>query len=298
MNSIKVWLETMRLRTLPVSVAGVVMAIGIAWWQTRMRWAPALLCLAFAVLAQIASNMANEYFDWLSGADRAGRVGPRRGVTEGDISPRSLLMATCAVIALAAVTGCCLLPYGEWWLLPVGIVIVLAALAYSAGPWPLSYHGLGEAMVFVFFGLVPVNLTYYVITGRLWEPIVILASMTIGLMSVNVLLVNNYRDVDDDRAAGKRTSVVIFGRQPAAAAYLINGYMAVALLTPLWIGAALWPRLPAAMLAVPAIYLICHTILWWQLTHRDGRALNPLLGMTASLMAAFTIALTIFLITI
>lgn len=281
----------MRLRTLPVSIAGVVMAIAIAWWQGRLRWTPALLCLAFALLAQIASNMANEYFDWAHGADRPGREGPRRGVTEGDITPGALRLATLAVIALAAVTGCCLLPYGSWWLLPAGIVIVLAALAYSAGPWPLSYHGWGEAMVFVFFGLVPVNLTYYVITGRLWEPLVLLASITIGLMGVNVLLVNNYRDMEDDEAAGKRTSVVIYGRQPAAAAYLINGYMAVSMLTPLWIGAALWPRLPWWLLLVPAVYLVCHTMLWWQLINRQGRALNPLLGMTATLMAVFTVAL-------
>lgn len=286
----------MRLRTLPVSIAGVVMAIALAWWHDKLQWTPALLCLAFAVLAQVASNMANEYFDWLKGTDKVGRVGPRRGVTEGDIKPTTLRLATLIVIAAAAITGCCLLPYGAWWLFPAGVVIMLAAIAYSAGPWPLSYHGLGEAMVFVFFGLVPVNLGYYVITGTLFTPIVFLASITIGLMGVNVLLVNNYRDVEDDRAAGKHTAVVIFGRRPAVVAYLINGYMAIAMLTPLWLTAYFNTVITPAVLVVPIIYLLLHTALWFSLIHRDGSALNPLLGMTASLMAIFTLSLAAFLI--
>lgn len=292
----KVWLECARVRTLPVSVAGVVMAIALARWHDRLQWVPAVLCLVFAIMAQVASNMANEYFDWKAGADKPGRSGPRRGVTEGDIRPETLKLVTIGVLATAAAAGCALLCYGEWWLLPVGVVILLAALAYSAGPWPLSYHGLGELMVFIFFGIVPVNLGYYVITGTLFHPIVLLASITIGLMGVNVLLVNNYRDVDDDREAGKRTSVVIFGRQPAAAAYLINGFMAIAMLTPLWIGAYIGSALSPWLLAVPAVYLTLHLALWWALIHRDGAALNPLLGMTATLMATFTIAVAAFLV--
>ena len=165
-RQIKIWMECFRLRTLPVSLSGVVIAIGLAKWHGHFKLVPALLCLAFALLAQIASNTANEYFDYRHGADKPGRVGPRRGVTEGDISPKTLRNVTFGLLALAGVVGCCLIPYGGWWLLPVGIVIALGALAYSAGPYPLSYHGLGELMVFIFFGLVPVNLTYYVMALR------------------------------------------------------------------------------------------------------------------------------------
>ena len=294
MSKIKIWIECMRLRTLPVSLSGVVIATALAWWTNRFAAVPALLCLLFALLAQIASNFANEYYDFKKGADKVGRVGPRRGVTEGDIKPRTLLIVTFATLAVAGVVGCCLIPYGGWWLLPVGIFIALGALAYSTGPYPLSYHGLGELAVFFFFGVIPVTLTYYVQALRI-EPLVILASMATGFLGVNVLLVNNYRDVDDDREAGKRTSVVIFGRQPAAAAYLINGYVAMCLLTPLWILAALAPTVPVWVLVAPVVYLVLHTITWHRLITRDGAALNPLLGATARNMLIFTLLLTLLL---
>ena len=294
MSKIRIWIECMRLRTLPVSLSGVVIAIALAWWHGRFVWVPALLSLIFALLAQIASNFANEYYDFKKGTDKVGRVGPRRGVTEGDIKPRTLLIVTFATLAAAGVVGCCLIPYGGWWLLPVGIFIALGALAYSTGPYPLSYHGLGELAVFFFFGVIPVTLTYYVQALRI-EPLVILASMATGFLGVNVLLVNNYRDVDDDREAGKRTSVVIFGRQPAATAYLINGYVAMCLLTPLWILAALAPTVPVWVLVAPVVYLVLHTVTWHRLTTRDGAALNPLLGATARNMLIFTLLLTLLL---
>lgn len=294
MDKLKIWIECMRLRTLPVSLSGVVIATALAWWTGHFALVPALLCLLFALLAQVASNFANEYYDFKKGADKVGRVGPRRGVTEGDIKPRTLLVVTFATLAAAGLVGCCLIPYGGWWLLPVGIGIALGALAYSTGPYPLSYHGLGELAVFLFFGVIPVTLTYYVQALRI-EPLVILASMAIGFLGVNVLLVNNYRDVDDDREAGKRTSVVIFGRKPAAAAYLINGYVAMGLLTPLWMLAALSPNVSVWVLAAPVVYLVLHTVTWHRLVTRDGAALNPLLGATARNMLIFTLLLTLLL---
>lgn len=294
-NKIKIWLECFRLRTLPVSLSGVIIAIGLAVWHGHFKWVPAVICLVFAVLAQIVSNTANEYFDYLQGADKPGRVGPRRGVTEGDIKPTTLRNVTFGLLALACAVGCCLIPYGGWWLLPVGIIIALAALAYSTGPYPLSYHGLGELTVFIFFGLVPVNLTYYVQALRI-DPLVVMASITIGLLGVNVLLVNNYRDVEDDREAGKRTSVVIFGRAPAALAYLINGYAGMGMLSVLWVMIVLGKVMPLWVLVIPVIYLVLHTATWYKLTHREGSALNPLLGETARNMLIFTLLMTIILI--
>ncbi len=295
-RQLKIWLECFRLRTLPVSLSGVVIAIGLAKWLGHFHWKPAVLCLVFGLLAQIVSNTANEYFDFKKGTDKPGRVGPRRGVTEGDISPKTLRNVTFGLLVLAGVVGCCLIPFGGWWLLPMGIVIALAALAYSTGPYPLSYHGLGELMVFIFFGIVPVNLTYYVQALR-WDPMVILFSITIGLLAVNVLLVNNYRDVEDDREAGKRTSVVIFGRQPASMAYLINGFAGMGMLSALWVMIAVrWGigrSLPVWTLAIPVLYLIMHTFTWYKLTRRDGAALNPLLGGTARNMLIFTLLFTI-----
>ena len=294
-QKIKIWLECFRPRTLPVSLSGVIIAIGLAKWHQHFQWIPAMLCLTFALLAQIASNTANEYFDYLQGTDKPGRVGPRRGVTEGDIKPETLRNVTFGLLAVACIVGCCLIPYGGWWLLPVGIIIALAALAYSTGPYPLSYHGLGELTVFIFFGIVPVNLTYYVMALR-FDPLVLLFSIAIGLMGVNVLLVNNYRDVEDDRAAGKKTQTVMRGRPVTAFAYLLNGYTAMAILAVFWFMIACFKVLPLWALLIPVLYLVMHTTTWYKLRHRDGSALNPLLGETARNMLIFTILFTILFI--
>ena len=294
-QKIKIWLECFRPRTLPVSLSGVIIAIGLAKWHQHFQWIPAMLCLTFALLAQIASNTANEYFDYLQGTDKPGRVGPRRGVTEGDIKPETLRNVTFGLLAVACIVGCCLIPYGGWWLLPVGIIIALAALAYSTGPYPLSYHGLGELTVFIFFGIVPVNLTYYVMALR-FDPLALLFSIAIGLMGVNVLLINNYRDVEDDRAAGKNTQTVMRGRPVTAFAYLLNGYTAMAILAVFWFMIAWFKVLPLWALLIPVLYLVMHTATWYKLRHRDGSALNPLLGETARNMLIFTILFTILFI--
>lgn len=277
---IKSWIEAMRLRTLPVSIAGVITAAGFAISDHSFRWLPSLLCLLFAVLAQIASNFANEYYDFRDGLDRAGREGPRRGVTEGDITPGAMKHATYAVLGAACVIGLSLIHWGGWWLLPAGIVIALGAIAYSAGPYPLSRHGLGEVAVICFFGIIPVNLTYYIQAETFTLP-VLLGSVAIGLMGANVLIVNNYRDADDDAAVGKNTLAVMLGRRSVLAIYLINGIAAALLM------------LPYTPWAITAIYLIAHGCLWnFVRTHR-GAALNPILGMTAILMFVYSVAFTI-----
>ncbi len=283
------WIEAARLRTLPVSIAGVIAAVGVATWEHAFSWLPALICLVFAVLAQVTSNFANEYYDFKRGSDKKGRVGPRRGVTEGDITPQALRNVTFCTLAVACVVGCSLIPFGGWWLVPVGIAIAVFALAYSAGPYPLSYHGLGDVAVFIFFGIVPVNLTYYVQVGT-WSPFAAMVSVTIGLMGVNVLLVNNYRDVEDDVDANKRTTVVILGRKIAATYYLVSGYFAVFFLTPIWLVMPKWA------LTVPLLYLVLHTASWYKLKTRLGASLNPILGATARNMLIFAIMLTLTMI--
>lgn len=285
----------MRLRTLPVSASGVLLAIGIAVWQNHFRWIPAILCLVFALMAQVVSNFANEYYDYRRGADKKGRVGPRRGVTEGDIEPKTLRNVTYLTLAIACLVGCGLIPYGGWQMIPVGIMIAVFALAYSAGPYPLSYHGLGELTVFLFYGMVPVIFSYYVIAGRM-DALAVLGGITIGFMGVNVLLVNNYRDMDDDIDAGKCTAVVIFGRKLAAAAYLFNGFMAIAMLSPLWFMIYLNDCLSHWVYLVPLFYLVMHTVTWIKLNRRTGAALNPLLGETARNMLIFTVLMLLFFV--
>lgn len=281
-KTIKAWIEAMRLRTLPVSVSGVIMGIGFAFAFGRFHAIPAILCLLFAVTAQIASNFANEYYDYKAGLDRVGRIGPRRGVTEGDITPRAMKYASFATLALASLLGLGLVPFGGLWLIGLGIVIAIGVIAYSAGPFPLSHHGLGEVAVMFFFGIIPVNLTFYLQSG-VWNLWVALASISVGFMGANVLIVNNYRDADDDSKVGKRTLAVRFGRRAMASFYLTNGYLAVALMAYIW-----WVSAPFA-LAIPAVYLVAHTVVWWKLTTLPVEKLNPLLGITALLMLFYSL---------
>ncbi len=277
-DKFKCWIEAMRLRTLPVSVAGVLTAVGMALADGGFRWLPATVCLLFAVLAQIASNFGNEYFDFRDGLDKKGRVGPRRGVTEGDITPQAMLIATFVTLGVASLLGLTLVYWGGWWLIAAGVVIVLGALAYSAGPYPLSRHGWGEVAVVLFFGVVPVTLTYYLQTGGCtWQ--VWLASVGMGLLGANVLVVNNYRDIEDDRAVGKKTLAVRFGKNFALRLYKINGYMAFLLIFTAWYNYEWIDVFPICLLAGT-------TTLHKQLTVASGRGLNPFLGKTSLLMFA------------
>jgi len=218
-GKINSWIEATRLRTIPVSIAGVLTSIGYAVYDNRFYWLPAVLCLLFAVLAQVASNFANEYYDFKRGFDKVGREGPRRSVTEGDISPKAMKTATFVTLGVACLVGLSLIYWGGLWLIAVGVLIALGVLAYSTGPYPLSHHCLGEVAVIVFFGITPVNLTYYIQTGC-WSSDVMMASIAIGLMGANVIIVNNYRDIEDDRAVGKKTLTVVTGLKFSRLLYL------------------------------------------------------------------------------
>jgi 1,4-dihydroxy-2-naphthoate octaprenyltransferase len=281
---IRHWIEAMRLRTLPVSVAGVIAGTGCAILSDSFKAIPALLCLTFAILAQIAANFGNEYYDFKNGIDRKGRAGFRRGVTEGEIAPKAMKAATFITLGIAAAVGCAMLIYGPWWLMIAGIMIMCFALAYSAGPYPLSHHGLGDIAVIIFFGIVPVVLTWYLQTSS-WDSadLAIETSVAIGLLAANVLVVNNYRDLEDDAAVGKRTTVVIFGRKVMSAAYLLSGFIGMSVMIPVWLGMPVW------VFAVPLIYLALHVKTWYSLRQSAGAAINPLLGRTAMNLLVFAL---------
>lgn len=285
MNNMKAWIEAMRLRTLPVSLSGVIIAVGYNLTYNNFRAVPATLCLIFALLAQIASNFANEYYDFKGGLDRKGREGPRRGVTEGDITPEAMKRATFATLAMACITGLGLVFYGGWWLIPVGVFIALGVLAYSTGPYPLSHHGLGELAVFLFFGIIPVNLTYYV-QALEWSPDVFIGSVSAGLMGANVLIVNNYRDIDDDRIVGKRTLAVKTGRRFMSWLYLMSGVTSMIIVYPFWVH----------MLDrdVPAVAITLYVLQWLHIRKESGRSLNPRLGSTAGIMMSYALSFVIF----
>ena len=278
----KKWIEAMRLRTLPVSLAGVICGTACALLQGSFNAIVALLCMLFAALAQIASNFGNEYYDYKNGIDKKGREGFRRGVTEGEIAPIAMKRATYATLALAAITGCAMLFFGPWWLLFVGAMVALFALGYSAGPYPLSHHGLGDVAVIIFFGVVPVTFTCYIQTGT-FDFKTLLTSLAVGLLAANVLIVNNYRDVEDDKAVNKYTTVVIFGRKVMAWCYMYAGVVAMAVMTPVWMEMHLWS------LPIILVYLALHIRNWQYLKNANGAALNPLLGKTAVTLLLFSI---------
>ncbi|MCM1519837.1 MAG: 1,4-dihydroxy-2-naphthoate octaprenyltransferase [Lachnoclostridium sp.] len=287
MKTIKAWIEAMRLRTLPVSVAGVLFAIGITVTGGTFAWPQAILCMVFAVLAQISSNFANEYYDFRDGLDRPGREGPRRGVTEGDISPRAMLYASLLTLAVACLLGLYLVDrYGYWWMYAVGVATALGVVAYSAGPWPLSRMGLGEVAVVIFFGVVPVNLTCLLMQPSITAGVV-WSSVGVGLMGANVLIVNNYRDADDDAAVGKKTLAVRLGKKAMPGLYLVNGLLALVLTFSRWL------YLPTGSWIFPVLYLAGHIALYMSLKSKTGRDLNPLLGKTAMLMLFYSLGLLI-----
>lgn len=234
----------MRLRTLPVSVAGVLAGCAIALSYNYFEWLPASICLIFAIIAQVISNFANEYFDFKNGIDRKGRQGFRRGVTEGDIKPDDMKRSIIILTIIDCLLGLSLIYWGGLWLIAIGILIIIAAFAYSAGPWPLSHHGLGDEAVIIFYGLVPVTLTAYVQCGDwiggtlalslddMWK-MALPVSIGVGLLGANVLTVNNVRDIYDDTKAGKHTKVVIFGATAMKIVYVCFVYIGLGLI---WYG--------------------------------------------------------------
>jgi 1,4-dihydroxy-2-naphthoate polyprenyltransferase len=206
----RVWLDAARPRTLPAAIAPVVAATGLAIQDEVLVLPAAVACLGFALLIQIGTNFANDYFDFVKGADTAERVGPRRAVAAGLVAPATMRAATIAVFIAAFLVGLTLLPYGGWPLLVVGVLSILCGVAYTGGPYPLAYHGWGDAFVFVFFGLVAVAATYFVQAGRLVADVWVVAA-GIGALATNILVVNNYRDIATDRKAGKHTLAVRLG---------------------------------------------------------------------------------------
>ena len=277
----------MRLRTLPVSVAGVLLAVAWALKNGTCELAPSVLCMVFAILAQIASNFANEYYDYKAGRDRPGREGPRRGVTEGEITPVAMLRATLITLALACAAGLSLVAWGGLWLIAVGIAVAAGVFAYSAGPWPLSTHGLGEVAVIFFFGIVPVTLTYY-IQAHTFPTEVVWSSVAIGLMGANVLVVNNYRDIPDDRAVGKMTLGVRFGATFLRVLYALNAMVAFVIL----IAASRGWQSTAFAIAL-CVYALISAVIVVRMKRLRGRALTPLLGITAMLMFAVSVVAVI-----
>jgi 1,4-dihydroxy-2-naphthoate octaprenyltransferase len=273
-NSPKAWLLAARPKTLAAGSVPVVVASALAFHMGQFQWQPALLCLLFALLAQIASNFSNDYFDFVKKTDNETRLGPDRAVASGWISPKAMLVGTAVVIALACCFGFGLIYYGGWWMLLVGVVCVLSLLAYTAGPFPLAYNGLGDVFVFVFFGLVAVVFSFFVQTG-FFSVYAFLAGCVVGLGAINILVLNNFRDRDTDQVSNKYTTIVIFGEKFGKYFYLTNGLLAVGICF-FFFKEAFWASI------LPFIYLPFHITTWRTMCRINrGRELNKILGLTA-----------------
>lgn len=283
------WVEATRPRTLPAAVSPVLVASALALRDGGFNAPAALSCLVFALLIQIGTNFANDYYDFIKGADTAERVGPRRAVASGLIAAAVMKRVMIAVFAVAFVAGLGLLNYGGWPLLVIGVASVACGIAYTGGPYPLGYNGLGDLFVFVFFGLVAVGATYFVQTGRIWGEILLIGA-GVGALATNILVVNNYRDVATDTKAGKRTVVVRFGRRFAR--WQFAGGHLLASATVLIVGLHGW-RPPVTVV----IFLITACAGLWQ-TRRLARSQTPvalieLLGDTGLYLTLYSILLCV-----
>jgi len=281
-SALRVWILAIRPATLPAAIAPVLVGLGVGLSANVFRPGPALGCLAVALLLQVAANLANDLADFRSGADSADRLGPVRVAVTGLASPRALTIATALVIGLACLVGIYLASIGGIVLIALGALAIVSALAYTGGPWPYGYRGLGEVFVFVFFGLVAVIGTAYLQTGVV-DALAVLAALPMGCLAASILVVNNLRDIDGDRRAGKRTLVVSFGPGFARGEYVAMLVVAFAVPVVVWLAGL--AQSPAALLPIVAIPLAI-PLVRIVLDDGDARRLNPVLRGTARLELA------------
>jgi 1,4-dihydroxy-2-naphthoate octaprenyltransferase len=297
----RAWVIAARPQTLPAAAAPVIVGVGLALGAGTFAPLPALAALIGAALIQIGTNFANDYYDAIQGADTDDREGFTRVVASGLIEPAEVKRAMWLTFAAAIGVGTYLVAVGGVPILVVGLASVAAGIAYTGGPYPLGYHGLGDVFVFVFFGLIAVTGTYYVqaaaLVGEtfpLWVPegtvtlAAAVASLPVAALSTNILVVNNVRDREEDAATGKRTLAVRFGYRFSRIQYV--GLLTVAYITPFWFvatGDGLAPLLPLATLPLAA--KVARTVL----TETSGDALNPALESTGKLLAAYAVAFAV-----
>lgn len=263
-----------RVPTLTAAVAPVAVGTALAIHDETFRLLPALAALFGALCLQAGANFANDVFDFERGADNVDRLGPPRATQLGLLSPARMKAGMWAAFALAMMAGIYLVYVGGWPIVAVGLASIAAAIVYTGGPWPIGYHALGDAFTFVFFGLVAVVGTYYVQAGEVTR-LAVIAAIPVGCTVTQILVVNNLRDIETDRRAQKRTLGVILGDGGTRAWFGL--LMVVAWAIPV----ALFPWARFAWLAVPLSLPFSLPLLRDIRSGTSGRALNPVLKVTA-----------------
>ncbi|WP_299333351.1 1,4-dihydroxy-2-naphthoate polyprenyltransferase [Haloplanus sp.] len=291
----RAWVMAARPQTLPAAAAPVAVGVGLAVGRGVAHPLAAAAAFVGAALIQIGTNFANDYYDAVKGADTDGREGFTRVTQSGLIAPEAVKRATYLTFGAAILVGTTLVYVGGLPILIVGLVSVAAGLAYTGGPYPLGYHGLGDVFVFVFFGLVAVTGTYYVQAAAvLSEPlpvtvppetvptVAVVASLPVAALSTAILVVNNVRDMETDAETGKRTLAVRVGYRWSRVQYV--ALLALAYLVPpvVWLGFSVAPVVCLPLLTVPLAASVGRTVC----TRTSGEALNPALERTGKLLAA------------
>ena len=287
-SSLSVWVLAARPKTLSAAAAPVIVGAGLGAFHGVFRPLPVLAALVGAFLIQVGTNLANDYYDFVKGGDTEDRLGPTRVTQSGLLTPEAVKRGMYLALGLAFLVGVYLVWVGGLPIVVIGLASLVCAVAYTGGPYPLAYNGLGDLFVFVFFGLVAVGGTYWV-QALAMEPDVLLAGVAMGALNTAILVVNNLRDIETDGPAGKRTLAVRMGAGATKGEYVFMG--AVAAAVPLYgVGWYGWPLATLlASLAVLAMAPPLRTVL----TYDDPRELNPALGQTARAVAVYGVLLAL-----
>jgi 1,4-dihydroxy-2-naphthoate octaprenyltransferase len=280
----RIWLMAARPRTLPAAVAPVLVGTALAATEGTIHWLRFVAAMLGALFIQVGTNLSNDYSDARRGADTEDRLGPVRVTAGGLVPPRQVLVATYVAFGLAVLAGTYLIATAGWELLLVGAASILAGVLYTGGPRPYGYEGLGEVFVFLFFGVVAVSGSYFAQTERMeWEALAL--SVPVGLLAAAILVVNNVRDLETDRRAGKRTLAVRLGRARARSVYAAMVYLAFLFAQVPWVAGSddLGPWLLLVFLALPLAAPVVRTVR----ARTDGPSLNGALARTGMLQLVF-----------
>ncbi|MFP5364600.1 MAG: 1,4-dihydroxy-2-naphthoate polyprenyltransferase [Thermoleophilia bacterium] len=286
-SGLRIWLMAARIRTLPAAVAPVLVGTSLAVERDIFRPGAFIAALLGSILIQIGTNLANDYSDARRGADAEDRVGPVRVTAGGLVPPRQVLIATYVTFGLAVLCGLYLVVIAGVELLIVGVASIAAGVLYTGGPRPYGYEGLGELFVFLFFGIVAVTGSAFAqLEAWPWQAFVL--AVPVGLLAAAILVVNNVRDIDSDRRAGKRTLAVRLGRERGRTIYALMVYGAYVVAPLPWLLGALSPWLVLPWLTLPLAVRLARTVR----RHADGPTLNEMLAQTGMLQLAFCLLLS------
>jgi 1,4-dihydroxy-2-naphthoate octaprenyltransferase len=284
---LSIWLLAARPKTLPAAASPVLIGSALAIGDAHFALFPTLAAFFAALLIQIGTNFANDYFDFVKGTDAAGRLGPTRVTHAGLVTPAQMKRATAVVFGLALLIGVYLVFRSGWPILVIGLLSVSFGVLYTGGPYPLGYNGLGDIFVLIFFGPVAVAGTYFVNTHA-WSMPAVIAGLVPGLFSVGILTVNNLRDIDNDRAGGKRTLPVRFGRVFARWEFLVCLCVAHGVSAAICITEMRWLGLVAVVTIVPAAILVRSIF-----RIDEGSAFNNALATTGAVLFLHSVLLSI-----